>query len=483
MNNSNDHVLDVSFSTSLRENKDMIQYFMGPSSDFCMRELQLPKQSQAILYYLDGMINKQDLQQYVITPLLEQSDETKITSASIKHSILNVTEVVYESSIMQSMDHIITGSALLVIDDISEGILIPLPGWEDRSVTDSQTQSAVRGPQNAFTESIAINRTLVRRITKDTRLRVNTIKVGKLTKTDVSLMYIQHLADEKLVQQLTEQLQQLTIDRVLEGQYIEELLTQKKQWTFFPTCYNSDRPDTIAAGILDGKVAIFIDGTPFVLLAPAFFTDFLHAAEDNYQPFIYSNAIRLLRYLAMIICILAPSIYISLTTFHQDMLPTQLLLSLAAQREGVPFPAFLEALLMEVAFEILREAGIRMPRTIGQAVSIVGTIVIGQAAVEAGMVSAVMVIVVAITAISSFVIPSYTLSLALRLVRFGFMGLAAMFGFYGLTIGMLILIIHLTSLQTFGFPYTAPVAPYLKRQQSDALLRLPYHNKTKKEPK
>lgn len=277
--------IDIELSDSLQQNIDLIQFFMGKSSDFIMRELYLPNKQRCILYYLDGMVNRQALQDHVVSPLLERVLENGISAKSIKERILNASEVSIVHAVAIAMDKIIAGAALLLIDGSSEGVIIPLPGWEDRSITESQTQSAVRGPQNSFTESICTNRTLVRRIAKDTRVRVTTIKVGKLTKTDVSIMHIQGLADEKLVNQLVDRLQHLSTDRILEGQYIEELLTQKKQWTFFPTFYNSDRPDSIAAGILDGKIAIFVDGTPFVLLIPAFFTDFIHSVEDHYQSY------------------------------------------------------------------------------------------------------------------------------------------------------------------------------------------------------
>ncbi|MNP15495.1 Spore germination protein A1 [compost metagenome] len=289
------------------------------------------------------------------------------------------------------------------------------------------------------------------------------------------------LVDDKIVKELHQNLKSIHKDQILEGEYIEEIILSTKQFTIFPRFYNTDRPDTIAAGILEGRVAIFIDGTPFVLLVPTLFVDFLQSAEDYYQPYLYSNLIRVLRYLSLCICLFAPAIYIALTTFHQDMIPTQLLLSIAGQREGVPFPAFIEALIMEVAFEILREAGIRMPRTIGQAVSIVGTIVIGQAAVEAGIVSAAMVIVVAITAISSFVIPAYSLAIPIRIIRFIFMLLATTFGSYGITIGWILLLIHLCHLNSFGVPYMSPIAPHRRGAARDAILRYPYRNRGKKQ--
>lgn len=469
-----ERVPDIGFSSLLPDNIARIQSFMGKSSDFIVREVTIANHHRATLFYLDGMVDMQTVQNSVISALLDRSPAGAITVQIIKESVLDAGEVSEVTSIEASLEHVLSGGLLLLLDGFTTGIIISLPGWEDRAITESKTQSVVRGPQNAFTETLRTNTTLVRRRVKDLNVQVFTIKVGRLSKTDVAIMYIRNLADEELIQQLVEKLSNAHQERVLEGEYLEEILLGKKKVTIFPIFYNSDRPDTIAAGIMDGRIAIFIDGTPFVLLVPSLFVDFIQSAEDYYQSYIYSSFIRILRYICMFICMLAPSIYIALTTYHQDMLPTQLLLSLAAQREGIPFPAFVEAMLMEVTFEILREAGIRMPRTVGQAVSIVGTIVIGQAAVEASIVSAAMVIIVAITGIASFVIPSYAMSIPIRTIRFAFMVMAATFGVYGLTVGIIILIVHLCNLSSFNMPYMSPIAPYNRDEQSDAILRFPF---------
>jgi spore germination protein KA len=258
----------------------------------------------------------------------------------------------------------------------------------------------------------------------------------------------------------------------LESGYIEELI-QDETYTPFPTVYNTERPDVIAAGLLEGRVAILIDGTPFVLLVPALFGQFNQAAEDYYQRADIGTLLRLLRYLSFFIALLGPSLYIAITTFHQEMIPTPLLISLAAQREGVPFPAFIEALVMELTFEILREAGVRLPRAVGQAVSIVGALVIGQAAVEAGIISAAMVIVVSVTAIASFVFPSYNMAISVRILRFGLMGLAASFGLFGITLGLIAIVLHLCSLRSFGIPYMSPFAPFILADQKDMLFKVP----------
>lgn len=475
--------VQTKFSKSLSQNIDLICDFMGSSSDFIVRKITIGNK-HAALFYLDGMIDMQKVQDNVIRPLHDRASSDEImTLTLLKDKILDVGEARFVQSSEDALDQILSGSLLLLLDGIEDGLGIPLPGWEERSITESKTQPVVRGPQESFTETLSTNTTMVRRKVKDTRVRVCTLQVGEKTKTSISVMYIHEIADLDMVQNMISSIKNMNVEGVLESEYLEECLRGKKQLSIFPTFYNSDRPDSIAAGIMEGKIAIFVDGTPFVLLAPAVFVDFIQSAEDYYQSFIYSSIIRVLRYFSLFICMLAPSIYIALTTFHQDMIPTVLLLSLSAQREGVPFPAFVEAMIMEVIFEILREAGLRMPRTVGQAVSIVGSIVIGQAAVEANIVSAVMVIVVAITAISSFVIPSYTMALPIRLLRFGFMGLAAMFGVYGLTVGIIILLVHLNGIDSFGVPYLSPLANYNSSKQKDAILRFPFGRKRAKSKK
>lgn len=477
--------LQNKFSKQISQNVDLICNFMGSSSDLVVREIITGSSNHVALFYLDGMTDMQKIQDNVIRPLHERASSDEVTLPLLKDVILDVGQASIVQSVEDAMDQILSGSLLLILDGIDDGLVISLPGWEERSITDSKAQPVVRGPQESFTETLRTNTTMVRRRVKDTRVRLTDIKVGQMTKTDVSVMYIHGVANPDMVQKTISRIKGMIVDRVLEGEYLEEYLREDKQFTIFPIFYNTDRPDSIAAGIMEGKIAIFIDGTPFTILAPAVFVDFIQSAEDYYQSYIYSSFIRILRYIAMAICMLAPAIYVALTTFHQDMIPTVLLLSLSAQREGVPFPAFVEALIMEAIFEILREAGLRMPRTVGQAVSIVGSIVIGQAAVEANIVSAVMVIVVAITAISSFMIPSYTMAIPIRLLRFAFIGLAAMFGVYGLTVGILMLFVHLNGLHSLGVPYLSPLANYRSSKQSDAILRFPFrtgrnHHKKKR---
>jgi spore germination protein KA len=286
-------------------------------------------------------------------------------------------------------------------------------------------------------------------------------------------MYLQGEVDENVLSTLKERLNRIDIKGILETGNIEEFITEE-MYSPFPTVFNTERPDTVAANILEGKVAIVVDGTPFVLTLPALFAEFFTSADDYYNKWDISTFVRILRYIAFFIALLGPSVYIALTTFHQEMIPTQLLMSLAAQREGVPFPAFVEALIMEATFEVIREAGLRMPKPLGQAISIVGALVIGQAAVDAGFVSPAMVIVVAITALSSIVFPAYNMAIPVRMLRFLMMSLAASFGLFGIAVGLFALIIHLTSIKSFGTNYMIPYAPNSKYLLRDTIIRAPY---------
>lgn len=476
----NDAYSPSSFSGKLDQTIGTIRSLMGHSSDLVVRQIVICRNIHVALIYLDGMTDVQTIQGYILSPLLECGEE-KVSLSLLAEKVIQASEVDFADSLQDALDRILAGFLLILIEGETAGLVVSTAKWEDRSVNESKTQPVIRGPQHAFTEKLRTNTTLVRRRIKDSRVRLAEYRIGKLSKTVVAVMYLQGPANDQLVAKLIGNLKNVTEDQILEGEQLEEILLKNKQYSIFPRFYNTDRPDTIAAGIMEGRIAIFIDGTPFVLLVPTMFTDFIQSAEDYYQPYLYSSIIRFVRYIALFICMFAPAVYIALTTFHQDMIPTQMLFSLASQREGIPFPAFLEAILMEVTFEVLREAGIRMPRTIGQAVSIVGTIVVGQAAVEAGIVSAAMVIVVAITGIASFVIPSYSMAIPVRLVRFVFMAMAASFGAYGITIGFILLIVHLCHLRSFGIPYFSPFAPYNKRLFKDSLFRFPYRgSKTKK---
>lgn len=367
---------------------------------------------------------------------------------------------------------LLSGNTVFLIDGGDKFFIVVTNSDEGRSIEQPTSQTIIRGPKDGFTEKINSNILLIRKRIKDKALRVENLSVGSVTKTTISLMYIHKIAKDEIVQEIRSRLGKIEIDGILEGGQIEELIKDDRH-SIFPTFLNSEKPDSVVAALLEGKVAILVDGTPYVLTAPALLVEFLQTSEDYYHHYIISSMTRFLRFIALILTLLVPATYIAITTFHQEMIPTSLLINISAQYEGVPFPTFIEAIIMEFTFEILREAGIRMPRAIGPSISIVGALVLGQAAVEAGIISAAMVIVVSITAISSFAIPNYEMSNAIRLIRFALMLLAGVFGLYGVLMGLIVLALHLCKIKSITVPYLTPIAPKIKGANKDTIFKFP----------
>ncbi|GAB6180514.1 hypothetical protein JCM14036_18330 [Desulfotomaculum defluvii] len=331
----------------------------------------------------------------------------------------------------------------------------------------------VRGPRDGFNETISNNTALIRRRIKSPNLRVEKLTVGQQTKTELCIVYIDGIARKEVINEVRNRINKIEIDGILESGYIEEFI-EDTPMSPFPQIEHSERPDKVAAAILEGRIAILVDTTPFVLIVPTVFLQFIQSAEDYYERFPIGSLTRAVRVGAYFISVILPALYIALTSFHQEMIPTPLALSIAASREGVPFPSIGEAVIMEATFEILREAGIRLPKQTGQAVSIVGGLVIGQAAVQAGIVSQAMVIVVALTGISSFAIPAFNAAAAGRLLRFPLMFLASILGLPGILAGLSIVLIHLNGLSSFGVNYLSPVTSGKKDKYKDIIYRKPW---------
>ncbi|MCZ0702071.1 spore germination protein KA [Natronobacillus azotifigens] len=466
-------------STSLRENDEIIRKMLGNSDDFISRKILLNKQQpiQVQLYYIDALVDKDTLQNDLLGCILNLPSKVdpswkteKDLYDFLQNETINTSDLTKIENLKELFSNLLSGDTIILIEGYSKAFATNTRGGQDRGVPEVTTQKIIRGPKEGFTERIGTNIGLVRRRIKDPNLWVKKYCIGEKTQTEVSIAYINGIVNDDIVKEVDQRLSRIEIDSILESGYIEQLI-QDAKYSPFPTINNTERPDTIAAGLLEGRIAIFVDGSPFTLLVPALFTDFLQSSEDYYQRSDIGTLLRLLRTFAFFLAMMTPAGYIALTMFHQEMVPTTLLVGLAAQREGIPFPAFIEALIMEITFELLREAGVRLPSSVGSAISIVGALVLGQAAVEAGIVSSAMVIVVSLTAIASFVFPSYNLAITVRILRFGFMALAASFGFFGIFIGLILLVFHLVSLRSFGIPYTTPLAPFIAVDQKDVFVQ------------
>lgn len=465
----------------LQNNMDHIKQIVGNSSDIVFREcIAGDKEEIHIAFiYTDGLADKNFVQEFLLKPIMLEIRNADLTGPPIgsiyqllkSHSI-PAGDLKDISDFEQLFGHLLSGDTIILIHGHPVAFAADSRGWAERGIEEATTQPVVRGPKEGFTETLRVNTSLIRRRIKDPNLRIETKQIGKRSKTDVAIVYLNGVVDEGILKELKSRLNRIDTDAILESGYIEEFI-QDETYTPFPTVFNTERPDVAAGGILEGRIAIIVDGTPFVLLVPAIFAHFFQVSEDYFQRADFASLIRFMRYLSFFLALLTPSAYIALTTYHQEMLPTQLLISLAAQREGVPFPAVIEALLMEVTFEFLREAAVRMPKLIGPAITIVGALVIGQTAVEAGIVSSAMVIVVSVTAISNFVPPSFNMAISIRILRFVFMILASTFGMFGITIGLIIMVNHLSNLRSFGVPYLTPSSPFILRDQKDVFVRVP----------
>lgn len=469
---------------SLQKNIDEIKTTMGNSSDLVVREISigLKGEIKACLAYTDGLVDIKVIQESIMESFLFELRKASLADdypqqdnsllKFLKENALSIGDVKDIKDFPSLYTSVLSGETVILVDGCDQGFAASTRGAEHRTITEPSVQTTIRGPKEGFSELLRLNTSLIRRKIKNPNLWLETRPVGKVTKTDCAIMYIKGIANDKVVEEVRTRLEKINIDSILESGYIEELI-EDKTFTPFPTIYNTERPDSVAAGLLEGRVAILVDGTPFVLMVPALFVQFFQAPEDYFHRSDF-GLIRSLRYLAFFITLLGPGLYIAITTFHQEMLPPSLIISLAAQREGIPFPAFVEALLMEVVFEILREAGVRMPRAVGQAISIVGALILGTVATEAGLISPAMLIVVASTGISSFIFPSFNISISFRILRFVMMALGASFGLYGIYLGLTALVLHLCSLRSFGVPYMAPFAPFNLVDQKDSIFRLPW---------
>lgn len=440
-------------------------------SDVITHEFSPAGGGRFCVYFVDGLVQKDLIARDIIAPLQQQGASTNVRIVMAQTVPMGDVSIV--TTMGDAVLKILSGETLVLIEGSHEALSYGVGQSMARTVSEPKTEAVIRGPHEGFVETLRVNTVLLRRKIRSPKLKLLSMRIGRITQTDVAIAYIEGVVTPGLVEEVMKRLQRIEIDGVLETGYLEELV-EENSFTPFPQVEHTERPDLVAAELLEGRVAIMVDGTPFVMVVPVVFAQFMQATEDYYTHWVMASAIRVLRYLFLFVALLLPSLYVAVITFHQEMIPSNLLLSVAAAREGVPFPAFVEALMMEIAFEILREGGIRLPKMIGQAISIVGALVIGESAVRAGLVSAPMVITVAITGISSFAIPNYNAAMSVRMLRFPLIFLAGSLGMFGIVAGLCGILIHLCSLRSFGVPYLSPLAPLNWQVIKDVFIRAPH---------
>lgn len=464
-------------SKNLVVNIDNIKNMLPDSNDLVIRKFTIRGTNyQAAIAYIDGLVDSQLVHENILKNMLVERKKLPANAPELfdvlREEIISITDIQLGYSLGDVADAILYGKTALYLDGMDKVLLMDTAGWLSRNIEEPTTETVVRGPKEGFIEDVRTNMMLIRRHIRDPNLRFKQFSIGKRGKSTLVVAYINDITHPDLVKEVTRRIDSIDMDVALESGYIEQWI-EDSFLSPFPQILNSERPDRIATGLLRGKIAILLDGTPFVLIAPVTIGYLLQAPEDYYERWLIGTLLRVLRYGAAFLAIFLPGIYIALVTYHQGMIPTDLALSIAATRESVPFNPFIEAIAMGMTMELLREAGARLPTTVGQTIGIVGGIVIGDAAVQAGIVSPIMVIVVALTAIASFAIPTFSVVISFRIIRFGLMGLAAFLGLFGLILGYIMINIHIARLKSFGVPYSTPFSPTFWQDWKDLILRVP----------
>lgn len=456
------------------------------NSDIIIREFILSarnKQYKAFLLFIDGMVDSNLINDFILKPLMlknaansyDNSQERIISEAKtnnitvrkikkfdiveyVSNCLLPQNSISKETEFDSIISGVNSGNCALFIDTLNIAFNIEVKGFKQRSIDTPNNEIIIKGPQEAFVENIRTNTSLLRRIVNTEKLIIENVEVGSITKTKCAVCYMDNITNNHLVAEVKYRLNNLEIDSLLSSGQLEQLIVNDNQLGI-PEILSTERPDKSAKYLLQGRVIVLVNGSPYSLIMPATLIDFMTSPEDtNLKPY-FANFLKMLRFLSSIITLLLPGLYISVTSFHQEILPTELLYSILSTREIVPFPVIFEILIMEVSFELIREAGLRVPSPIGPTIGIVGALVLGQAAVSANIVSPILIIIVAITGIASFAIPDFSFGFHLRFFRFIFILLGYICGFLGISIGLFVYVSILCNIRSFGVPFMAPYAP------------------------
>lgn len=466
-------------TTVLNENIAAFEELFKDSADIKKRRMKLGKNMRLECYvaYIEIAVGNMIIEQSVLGKMLNtmwEMPEDKILEY-IRENSLGISDSTEFKTIEEAGQGILIGDAMFFIDGYDRAIKIPDRGYPNMGVKEPSSEKVLRGSNEGFAESVKVNTALIRKRLKTPKVKVKELFLGKRSQTNVDLVYMEDLVYPQLLDNIINRLNNFEIDGILDSGIIEQL-TEGNWYSPFPQFQTTQRPDRAAMAILEGRVVLFSDNSPIALILPTAYNSFIQTTDDYYSRWQIASFTRVLRYLASILSMVLPGLYLAMTNFHTHILPTDLLISFAAARQGVPFPAMIEVLIMECAFELLREAGVRLPGALGSTIGIVGGLIIGQAAVEANIVSPIVVIIVALTALCSFAIPNEEFATAFRILKFAFIFLCAYLGFFGFLLGILGVFIHLSHLESFGIPYLMPfIGPDLNgyEDERDSLIRLP----------
>lgn len=466
------HVFD-----STDENIFYLRSTLRNSQDIVYRHFYLGSTGRhAAIVYIEGMIEKNLIEEQVIKPILKGTKNIKYVEDTnidiIRNNMISASRVAEFKFIEDLIQSMLSGDTILFIDGFNRGISIESRGANKRSVGVTTIEQTVRGSQEGFVEDLTVNITQIRRRIKDSDLSVELLKVGERTKTEIGIIYINGLIDREVVDEVKNRIKGIKIDGIMGSAQLEQMIERHK-WSLFPQMMATERPDRAAANILKGKIIIIVNGSPFVLIVPTTLSMLLSNPDDYYERAVITSIVRTFRYISFILATTLPGAYIALTSFHPGMIPTKLVLSITGTRTGLPFPIYFEVILMEVIIDILQEAAIRLPRPIGSTIGIIGGIIIGQAAVQAGIVSPVIVIIVSLTSVAAFALPVYTFTQSTRVIRTIIIIAASFLGLYGVVIVWLNLLIHMASIENFNYRYLKEFSPINLGIVKNTIIKMP----------
>lgn len=473
-------------STDLAVNIENIEATFEGSLDLIVRTMSFGAKGRlkVSLVFLETLTDKAFFSEYILEPLARLAFNAKdvtLLPSRISEILPSAVKLEEEALWEEILTGIVTGHGVLFIDGYDQGLVLEVRKWNERAISEPQSEAVVVGPREGFVESLITNVSLLRRRLRTPDLVMEAMPIGQATNTNVVLCYLKGVADEKLVNQVKEKIKAIKVKAMYSINLVNEIISPHR-YTPFQMFSTTERPDKMASALVEGRVGLIAENTPMGLIIPTVFWQFFQTSEDYYEHYPLAALNRVMRMLSFFLVVGFTAFFVAIVNFHHEMVPTQLALSMEAAREPVPFPILFEALFLEVILEGLREAGLRLPKPVGQAVSIVGAIVMGQAAVEAGLVTPQLVIIVALSGIASFIIPDYSFVIALRILKFAFILLAGSLGIFGLMMGYMVLAIHLTSLQAFGVPYMSPVTPFKIRDMKDVFVRAPWGMLNRSEP-
>ena len=473
---------DLTLVSNLSSNINLLKNnILSDCSDVKYKPMKLKfadKEMKATLVFVDGLIERETINRDIIKPLsykLTNIPSGRITKISQLQYFTIIDDISTASEVSQLTNSLFSGDTIFLVDTYKDFLILSTKGFTNRAVEESKTEHVIRGPKDSFIEDIRTNTALIRRKLKDPKLKIKEFTLGERTKTTVAILYVDDLVNKDLAESVLKRVKDIKINAVFETAYIEQHL-ENHPYSMFPQMQTTERPDKVCSNLLEGKIAIFVDGSPECLMLPITLSQLFQSPDDYYERILYGNFLRFIRYVGFFITTSLPSFYVALATFHHYVLPTDLALSIANSRVGVPYPAVVEVFIMEATIELLREASSRLPASIGQTIGIVGAIVLGDAAVRANLVSPIMVIVVAITALGAYIVPFYSTSYALRFIRIPMVISAATLGAFGMIITWCLILAHLCRLSSFGYPYLSPLSPSDPTIFTDAIFRKPLYN-------